>query len=37
MMSWFFVYLIGVVVGIALDNLFWMGVAHLRQMDNERE
>ena len=37
MTSWFFVYLIGIVVGITIDNLFWIGVAHLRQTNDERE
>ena len=37
MLDWFFVYLIGVVVGIAMDNLFWIGVAKYREIAHEQE
>ena len=37
MLDWFFVYLIGVVVGIAMDNLFWIGVVKYREMIDEQE
>jgi len=35
MMSLFFTYLIGVVVGITLDNLFWYGYAKMKEADDE--
>jgi hypothetical protein len=37
MMSLFFTYLIGVVVGIILDNLFWYGVAKYQEMNHEQK
>jgi len=36
MMDWLIVYLIGIAVGIIIDNLFWIGVAHFRELNNER-
>jgi len=36
MMGWLLVYLIGIIVGIVIDNLFWLGVAHFKQLKDER-
>ena len=36
MMNWLIVYLIGITVGIVIDNLFWIGVAHFREQNNEQ-
>ena len=36
MMSWLIVYFIGIIVGIVIDNLFWLGVAHFKQLKDER-
>jgi hypothetical protein len=37
MMELFFVYFIGIIVGITLDNLFWVGYAHHKEMTHEQE
>jgi len=37
MMGWLIIYLIGVTVGIILDNLFWIGVAKYREAMNEQQ
>jgi hypothetical protein len=35
MANWFFIYLIGIVVGIALDNIFWYAYVKIKELDNE--
>ena len=37
MIKLFFIYLIGIVVGIALDNLFWIGYVKHKEMTREQE
>ena len=37
MINLFFVYFIGIVVGIALDNLFWIGYVKHKEMTREQE
>ena len=37
MIELFFVYFIGIIVGIALDNLFWIGYVKHKEMTREQE
>jgi hypothetical protein len=37
MINLFFVYFIGIVVGIALDNLFWIGYVKYKETTHEQK
>mgnify|MGYP003116988347 CR=1 FL=1 len=37
MINLFFVYFIGIVVGITLDNLFWIGYVKYKEAIHEQE